>query len=564
MSNAPLGNMSLTQFDALIIGSGAGGGAVADVLTRNGLKVLVLEAGANRFDHLDDPSQQPISRFANDELRHSYRNFVTPSSLVEPRTFRASEADGERTFVGDVNPLPKTVGGGTTHADLKMPRFMPDDFHLGTLLGDIPGASFADWPVDYDALEPFYLYTERVMGVQGLAGANPFEGWRSAPFPMPPGTTDYLAARVSEGARSLGYQPFIYPAAINSRPYDGRPACNDCGMCTGFGCPSNAKGSSAVTTLRRALLSGNCLVLPETRAIKLNLNGAGNAVVSLSALGPKGEALTFTADRYVVAASAIESARLLLLSDNAGNSSGLVGRDLTFHIQVQAAGFFDERLHGNRGRAVSTGFCDFRGRPNDPLHPLGGICEIGGGEGPIEEAQHVRFLTSKLGLQAADFKRLMRQSPFRDRVAALTLQAEDAPQPTNRVELDPAIKDLDGLPVPRVTYQNHPWELAATDFYKPKMLDILMAAGARYALITPPDDISTSAHLMGTLRFGIDPATSVCDPNGRLHDVGNLYCADGALFPTSSGFNPTLTIAALATWVGSQMVFPGSPTRAIS
>ena len=105
-----------------------------------------------------------------------------------------------RTYVGDVNPLPKTVGGGAAHADLKMPRFIPTDFQLGTLLGDIAGASFADWPVQYDALEPFYAYAEKIVGVQGKAGANPFEGPRSAEFPMPPGLRRLLLARASPPA----------------------------------------------------------------------------------------------------------------------------------------------------------------------------------------------------------------------------------------------------------------------------------------------------------------------------------------------------------------------------
>ena len=144
------------------------------------------------------------------------------------------------------------------------------------------------------------------------------------------------------------------------------------------------------------------------------------------------------------------------------------------------------------------------------------------------------------------------------------MQAEDAPQPTNRVDLDPAVRDLDGLPVARITYENHAFELAARDFYAPKLLDILGAAGARCAFIAPHDAIPQSAHVMGTLRFGSDPATSVCDADGQFHDIGNLYAADGSLFPTSSGFNPTLTIMALAMRVAGGMVSPGSPERAIA
>jgi gluconate 2-dehydrogenase alpha chain len=385
---------------------------------------------------------------------------------------------------------------------------------------------------------------------------------------MPPGLAMYSSQIVSAGLTKLGYTPFPYPTAVNSRPYDGRPACVDCGFCSGFGCPSNAKGSPPVTTLRRALLSGNALLLPGTRATRLLMNGAGNAVVGVEAIDPAGARQTFTADRYVLAASPIEDARLLLLSDpggaGVGNSSGLVGRNLTFHLQTVALGLFEERLHGHRGRAVDTGFADFRGVPGDPNRPLGGIVEISAGEGPVAEAQFYSQIFNVLGFDGGRFKRLMRQSPGRDRSVVLVLQAEDAPQPTNRVDLDPAVRDIDGLPVARVTYANHAFELGARDFYSPKLLDILGAAGARWAAIAPQDAIPQSAHVMGTLRFGSDAASSVCDADGRSHDVGNLYAADGSLFPTSSGFNPTLTIMALAMRVAGGMVSPGSPERAIA
>ena len=566
MSARVLGNTSLTRFDALIIGSGASGGAVAAMLTANGLDVLVLEAGANHFDGLDGPSAAAVvPRFSNDELKLAWRNFIDPHELAEPRTFRKSEADGDRTFVGSVSSLPKTVGGAAVHADVKTPRFLPDDFHLGTLLGEIAGASFADWPVDYDALEPFYGWAEQALGVQGDASGNPFEPPRSTAYPMPPGLGMYGLLRVADGARALGYHPYPYPTAVNSIPYDGRPACVDCGMCSGYGCPSNAKGSPAVTTLRRALLTGHCQVRSETRAVRLLVSATGTEITGVETIGPDGENETFVADRYVLAASPIEDARLLMLSDPMrsgaiGNSSGLVGRNATFHFQTVALGIFDERVHGDRGRAVTHGIVDFRGVPNDPDRPLGGIVEFGSGVGPVEEAKRYAHELSQRGPRLLA---MMRQSPVRDRVVALTMQAEDAPQPTNRVDLDPAVRDVDRLPVARLTYRSHAFELSARDYYSPKLLDILEMAGARYCAIVPADEIPATAHVMGTLRFGSDPATSVCDPTGRFHDIGNLWAADGSLFPTSSGFNPILTIVTLAARVGAEIVFPRAPERAL-
>jgi len=162
---------------------------------------------------------------------------------------------GDRTFVGDVNGLPKTVGGGAVHADMKYPRFQDWDFHLASELGDVPDANFADWPLTYDELEPFYSEVEQLVGVQGLDGADPFQPKRSRPYPMPPGVPMYVSLLAADGAQKAGYHAFPYPTAINSRPYGGRPPCVDCGFCSGYGCPNNSKGSPAVTFLRDALLT---------------------------------------------------------------------------------------------------------------------------------------------------------------------------------------------------------------------------------------------------------------------------------------------------------------------
>ncbi len=569
MRKTVFGNQSITHFDVLVIGSGAGGGPVAYVNAVNGKKVLVLEAGPCHFDHLDDPAQLPVSRFSNDELKIEHRNFIAPDDRAEPRTWRKTAADGDRTYVGGVQNLAKTVGGGCVHADLKMPRFQPTDFQFGTILPNIMNASFADWPVQYAELEPFYAWGERVLGVQGIKGADPFEGPRSTDYPMAPGAPMYGGLVVKKGLDALGYTMFPYPSAVNSVPYDGRPACVDCGFCSSYGCPTNAKGSTAVTMLRKALVSGNCQLRAETRAVRLQTNSAKNQVVGVEAIGPKGERVTFTADRYVLAASPIEDVRLLYLSDNAalGNSSGMVGRNLMFHYQTVSLGIFNERVHGHRGRTVAHGFTDFRGVPNDPKRPLGGIVEVSGGGLPIGEGHYYARILKQLRFGKWDgvlFKNLMRQSPARDRVMILVVQAEDAPQTTNRVDLDPAIVDLDGLPVARCTYQNHPFETSAGDFYAPKLMDIFTKAGAHYTAVAPRGDLPGSQHIMGTLRFGSDPKTSVCDKDGKFWDIGNLYASDGALFPTSSGYNPTMTIVALALRVGAAMVNPASPASVIS
>ena len=563
-----LGNTSLDRFDVLVIGSGASGGAVAEMLTRNGQKVLVLEAGSNYFAGIDQPGTMPYPAFGNDELKLLHRYQIAPDPLAEPRTFRHSVADGDRLAVGDYANFAKTVGGGATHADLKTPRFMPDDFRLGTLFGDaFAGASFADWPVGYDELEPFYVHAERLMGVQGAAQVDPFAGPRSAPFPMPPGAAMYVAARVAQGIASSGYTMFPCPTAVNSVPYDGRPACNDCGFCQSHPCAINAKGSPGVTTLRKALLSGNCQLHAETRVIRLVTDGAGTMITGVEAILPDGSRGMFTADRYVLAANPIEDARLLFLSGGGsalGNTSGMVGRNLMLHHGVNVLGVFEDQLHGHRGRGSTHAFSDFRQPGKFRDQPVGGIVVVTTVPFLIQQALTYLNQFGVLGIRGLSLKKLLRQARPRDRLLSLSMYGEDAPQPSNTVDLDPAVRDIDGIPVARVTYQAHAgFEIAAEQYYVPKMIDIVGAAGARFGAQAPNGDPPSAGHIMGTLRFGTDPTRSVCRPDGRFHDIANLYGTGASLFPTSSGFNPTLTITMLASYVAASMVSPGSPERAL-
>ena len=154
---------------------------------------------------------------------------------------------------------------------------------------------------------------------------------------------------------------------------------------------------------------------------------------------------------------------------------------------------------------------------------------------------------------------LMLESPMRDRMAAFTVQGEDLPQVTNRIDLDPHVKDVRGFPAGRVTWAPHRHELVCSDHWKPRLEAIMRAAGAEhtFAATSPPsaerlrqrpniDPTPQSRHVMGTARMGDDPRTSVCDPVQRLWDVDNVVVTDSSVFPTSTGYGPTLTIVALA------------------
>jgi gluconate 2-dehydrogenase alpha chain len=592
-----LGNRSLTSFDVCVIGSGAGGGTAAHVLTSGGLDVLVLEAGHNAWPGLDDPEALPLPLHNNDELKYAVRGWIEPSAMLEPRTFRSS-TDQTATPRPDVNVLPKTVGGAFTHADCKTPRFNPVDFMLAStmeaLIAATPGlavpgfgpnaagASFADWPFRYEDLEPFYCEVERLYGVQGDDTDNPFASARSLPYPMPPGVPMYLALLLADGARATTFaggplHPYPFPAAINSRVFDERPACVDCGLCSGFGCPNNAKGAPSVTTLRRALLSGRCQLRHGAQVTRLVHDGTHVSAVEY--VDRDGTRQTATADAFVLAASPIESARLCLLSDGLGNRNDLVGRHLMFHLQNNVNGFLPRRVHGQRGRAVTHAISDFRGvepggtairviRDADGPHVyLGGICELSASQGlPITEDGGVyafdlpRGFGHRFGL---GLKNAVRDGALGQHLLGLLMQAEDAPQPTNRIDLDPSVRDVFGLPVARVTYTLHDYEKSARRFYVPLMRQVVANAGGEKVFVNPAEvtlgDPPTSRHILGTLRMGTDPATSVVDPSGRFHTVDNLYACDGSVFPTSSGYNPTLTIMAVAARIAHAMA--GTPAE---
>jgi gluconate 2-dehydrogenase alpha chain len=554
---------------AVVIGSGAGGSLAAVELAQAGWQVVVFEKGPNHFSNLD--GEGPIGTlFSNDGLTMDVRYFAGPDPRVFPRTWRPNAASAVQ-YTGNVDELPQLVGGGTVHWDAKVPRFWDIDFQQLSALGPQPGADLADWPFSYSDLAPYYDEIEKLIGVQGDVKAMPDIVLRHAPhggqFPMPPGPQQRSSIAVAAGATAIGLHPYPFPMAINSRGYNGQHACNDCGFCSSYGCPVVAR-PSALIPLRRALRTGRVRLVPETMVTKVELAGSGAAGratgvrwVRMTSRGPVTGAES--ADVVVMAASAIETVRLALLS-SFPDRSGKLGRRLMLHSFVDGTAIFlDERMHAYRGR--STTQCaqdaadpDFPGarayaKDNGLPYLRGGIMELGGSQDPISEAQSYQTLLGFVRSSrpfGTEFKQLMRSSILRDRLAGCSLVGSDLPYLGHTVTLDPVVKDVFGLPVAQITWSYGKHEQVAQQFWIPRLKKMMTKAGAGVTLAVPAainsGGLPTGQHVMGGMMMGADPATTVTDAHGRVHGLDNVYVADGSVFVTSGAHNPTNTIMAVA------------------
>ena len=468
--------------DAIVIGSGAGGGAVAWRLAAAGWRVLVLEKGprharrAYRHDGGLKPGQfiPPVD--------------VDPHTVVTRRT-----TTPVRTTLGWIATC---VGGGTVHMGGYFYRFHPDDFRMRSRFGDY--LAVEDWPYGYDELEPYYVEAERRMGVSGMP-----------PLPMPPLDVHPFALSLEEACRRRGWHPFATPRAINSQPYDGRPACEYCELCASYGCPVGARGTSQETFVAHAERTGRCEVRPLSmvRAIARE----GDRVTGCTYLDAEGRE-HFEAARVVcVSASAIESARLLLLS-GLGNEEGQVGRNLQFHAVTMGQAVFASLPKGDSpflGRSIA----DFYFLPDGVSDlPKGGMIRFG-------------FTPERLPAFEAFHDFLPNEHTF--------------------VTLDDAVTDRWGLPSARIHLDVPAHHRRAGRFLADRALDVFEDLGAVEGITT--DVGGTSSYLVhGTCRAGRDPRASVLDPFCRVHAPRNLFVADGSFMPTSGGASTTLTIVANA------------------
>jgi len=521
--------------DVCIIGAGASGAVAAKVLTERGLRVVTLERGPWRTR----------ASFGGDELANVNRYNLWPDPLLNPRTYRASEAEEPRVEL--FCPVPQMVGGGTVHWQGWLPRFTENDFRLRTIAGEVPGATLVDWPITYADLEPYYTKVEWAFGVSGQSGANAFESPRSKGYPCPPMPTTRYARKFHDGCNALGYNSFPTPMAALSRPYNGRSATVLSAFAQQHGDPTGTVSSALSVFVPDALKTGRYDLRPDcyVHEIAVDAQGRAKGAVYQDATGDFTEQ---EADVFILACGAIESARLLLLSRSGhfpyglANGSDLVGRNLTLHEYSAAIGVFDEPIHAwaGGGYIAASSFQFYE--HDDRRGFVGGSHIASAGVGiPLP----INWNLPDRPMWGTEAKRMDRDCY--DHSFAVGMVLHDMPQHTNRVELDERVTDAWGLPVARITLRPHPNDLVQGRWVIDHNAEILEAAGAKKIYRIYPDRITGNcSHQHGTTRMGDDPATSVLDKWCRAHEVGNLFVVDGGPFPTATGANPTLSIMANA------------------
>ena len=547
------------MYDVCVIGSGAGGGTAAKVLTEGGLNVALLEAGPpvtpeKDFKMLMWPYELPHRGVGvGGHAAENFGEFLAPNGAwdIEGEPYTSAPGSNFQWFRSRI------VGGRTNHWGRIALRFAPIDFRSGTRdgLGD-------DWPITYDDLAPYYDKVESYIGVFGTR-----ENVSSAPdgmfLPPPkPRCTDLI---VKKACDKIGIICIPSRLAILTRSVNGRLACHYCGQC-GRGCVTASNFSSSQVMIPPAMKTGKLTMVTGAMAREVLLGKDGKAEgVSYIDKATRTEKRV-SARAVVLAASACESARLLLNSTSAqfpnglANSSGAVGRYLTDSVGSDGWGIIPQlekmpphNHDGVGGMHMYIPWWKFD-RKND--FPRGYHIEFGGGREMPGVGEFNDLLHEEEGYGAALKKRARQVYGVG---IGLSGRGEMIPNPDTYCEIDPIVVDKWGIPVLRFHFKWSEYELRQAQDMQETFRAIIEAAGGEYKTKTPisgqhPFGIAEGGkiiHEVGTARMGADPKSAVLNAYCQSHDVKNVFVMDGAPLVTNPDKNPTLTIMALA-WRASE------------
>jgi gluconate 2-dehydrogenase alpha chain len=547
--------------DVVVIGLGAAGGTVVKPLAEAGLSVVGLEAGP-RYTNRDFPL---------DEIRNDNRNWLGRLKFnQEIPTWRRSPGQkaGDPTRMGAiVTRMMNGVGGTSIHWTSQSWRFTDWNFRTRSQSekrygrGSIPSNStVTDWPVSYDDLEPYYDRVEYLHGVSGKAGniqgkkdpeGNIHESPRQREYPNPPLHKSGYMTMMADALRKQGYDPFIGPSAVRSRQYEGMPGCTYCGFCTNAGCYNDAKATTMLRGIPDAEETGNLEVIPNARALRIEVDNDGRAT-GVTFL--RGGREVFQPARFVVLASYVyENTRLLLLSRSKAfprglaNNAGQVGRHYMAHVYCGVNALFEgrklNRFNGTGAQAICIDNLNGDNFDHKGLSFIGGGVVSAGHEAkPIATATSVPEGVPRWG---SEWKRWIAKNA--NSIGGLFAQTECLPYEDSFLDLDPTEKDPLGLPRIRVTYDIHQQESDRYDYIYAQLERMLKEMGASKTWVGfPKIPHPVNTHAYGGTRMGDDPETSVVNGFCIAHEVPNLAVLGASTFVTTSGYNPTETVMALA------------------
>ena len=536
--------MAEGAYDAVVVGAGAGGGAVAWRMTQRGWRVLLLDAGPafdpDRDYGLDRPDWERL-RFRHKPGSAGETSFA-PMQALDPaladlRSWSLAQGpsnrETRRAVSGPGYHHVRGIGGSTLHFTGEAHRMNPEAMQMHSRFGVA-----ADWPVRYAELEPFYVEAERVLGVAGPASVG--DRWRSAGYPLTAHPLSRASRRLARGAAALKIAWEANPRSALSAVYDGRPSCNYCGGCT-HGCPRRDKGSADVTFIAKAKASGRCEVRPEHTLLRI-VSAKGGRVEAIDVADASRRVQRIATPRLVLACGAVETPRLLLLQR--GLASAQVGRNFLESIAWTSVADAGEPLLSFGGLPADAISWD-RNRPDATAGVIGGFRL----SAAIHEAEMIGAIAHAQravpGFGRAHKERMRRAVGSLIAVGAL---GESLPHEGSKVDLDARRKDDFGRPLARIHSFVDAMAVKRLRAMAAATRGLLAASGAG----TLVEEFGTydhfaSTHVFGTCRMGDDPRHSVVDANLRLHGSPNLWICDASVFPSSGGGEaPSLTIQALA------------------
>jgi len=545
-----------TPFDIVIIGGGVAGSMLAYKVKKLApeLKILILEAGRDRSKERSEMAlafaasvvKSPISAYDKnaDILLASpadVHDYYDPSSDIFKSTYL------------------RTGGGTTWHWLGNTPRHLPNDFKLFSKYN-----IGVDWPIEYSDLEKYYSEAETEMGVSGnheewnnfIPGA-----FRSKEYPMPMIWPSYLETVIKkniDGAEIEKAKITIRstPQARNSQPYEGRPPCAGNSSCVPI-CPIGAKYDGMVHVRKAKALGVEIFYEAAVQKIETDLSDRLSTIHFFDwAHAEK----TVSGSVVVLAANAIESSILLLFNRLAGGS-GLVGKNLMDHPQGYGVGIFKEPLFTFRGPPTTSGIDVFRDgefRKDSAAFRISigndGWSRFFRKDNP-KKMDNLEFLIEeKFGDKDFVIGKKLKETIAQTitRIFRFSYSTEMLPHPDNQVQLGSILDPITKLPRPKLNfvidregdYNKKAFQMAGRVLTG--LFQGLQVPEKDFEVQNDPAIFSGAGHIMGTLRMGKEPKTSVVSENLRSYDHSNLFILGSGVFPTACTANPTLTIAALA------------------